>query len=180
MAVNVHARNVHLDRSFKDGLAAKVDHATRFLGGSVGEVDLEVTEESNPRRADGRFRVEVTTLAAGHTLRVEAAASTPESAVDQAVDRLESQLRKLKDRLVHRSRNHREPPLPDSSADDEEEGPQIVRVKQFVMKPMTPDEAILEMDMLGHGFFLFENAETGMSSVVYRRSDGGYGLIEPA
>ena len=59
------------------------------------------------------------------------------------------------------------------------DGPQIVRVKQFVMKPMTPDEAVLEMDMLGHGFFLFENAETGLSSVVYRRSDGGYGLIEP-
>ena len=99
--------------TFKDGLAAKIDHATRFLGSSVGEVDLEVTEEGNPRRADGRFRVEVTTLAAGHTLRVEAAASTPESAVDQAVDRLESQLRKLKDRLVSRSRNHREPPPPE-------------------------------------------------------------------
>jgi putative sigma-54 modulation protein len=62
---------------------------------------------------------------------------------------------------------------------DEENEPQIVRVKQFAVKPMSAEEAVLQMDLLGHDFFVFRNADTGEVNVVYRRKNGGYGLIEP-
>jgi putative sigma-54 modulation protein len=64
--------------------------------------------------------------------------------------------------------------------DEEEIGARIVRTKQFQMKPMNPEEAALQMDLLGHAFFVFTNADTGEINVVYRRRDGNYGLIEPA
>ena len=64
--------------------------------------------------------------------------------------------------------------------EEEEIGARIVRTKQFQMKPMNPEEAALQMDLLGHAFFVFTNADTGEINVVYRRRDGNYGLIEPA
>ena len=102
------------------------------------------------------------------------------------MDRFERQLRRLKDRLVKRSRQPKAKPTlgpaeelleSDSDADDDFV---IVRTKQFVMKPMTPEEAVLQLEMLGHNFFLFDNGETGLTSVIYARRDGSYGLIEPA
>ncbi|MEJ5185784.1 MAG: sigma 54 modulation/S30EA ribosomal C-terminal domain-containing protein, partial [Candidatus Geothermincolales bacterium] len=64
-------------------------------------------------------------------------------------------------------------------AEEEEVGPRIVKTKSFTLKPMTPEEACLQMDLLGHDFFVFVNAETEQTNVVYRRKDGNYGLIEP-
>lgn len=104
-----------------------------------------------------------------------------ETALDMAVDRFEQQLRKLKERLVSRSRRRREPPIEGAPAVTEPDEPfEIVRTKQFVMKPMTAEEAVLQLELLGHNFFLFENVDTDLTSVVYRRRDGAYGLIEPA
>ncbi len=183
MEVNVHARNVQLNGDYKEAARSKISHAARFFD-NTGDADVEVSEEPNPRRADQRYRVEITTRAAGQTVRVEAASATAESALDLAVDRFGKQLRRMKERLVKRSRNHRPPPVTaiDSPLDQDEDEriPNIVKVKQFVMKPMTPEEAILQMDLLGHGFFFFHNAESDLPSVLYRRRDGDYGLIEPA
>jgi putative sigma-54 modulation protein len=68
----------------------------------------------------------------------------------------------------------------EAEADEDLEAPRIVKVKQFEMKPMTPEEATLQMELLGHDFFLFTNADTGSAAVVYRRNDGDIGLIEGA
>ncbi|MDH3306237.1 MAG: sigma 54 modulation/S30EA ribosomal C-terminal domain-containing protein, partial [Acidimicrobiia bacterium] len=96
-----------------------------------------------------------------------------------AVDRFEQQLRRLKERLVQRSRKPRVQPV--SMVPTEEDGePEIVRVKQFTMKPMNTEEAVLQLEMLGHDFFFFRNADNDLPSVLYRRRDGAYGLIEPA
>ena len=65
------------------------------------------------------------------------------------------------------------------SSPDEETGPQIVKTKQFAVKPMSPEEAVLQLELIGHDFFVFRHADTGDVHVVYRRNDGGYGLIEP-
>ena len=106
-----------------------------------------------------------------------------ENSLDLAVDRFEKQVKKLKDRLVSRSRPRRSERaaemMPVEPLDLEAE-PEIVRTKQFVMKPMTAEEAVLQLELLGHNFFLFNNVDTDLTSVVYRRRDGAYGLIEPA
>lgn len=177
MDVRVHARNVSLEDGFRDQVVERVTHACRFFD-HITKVDVELTEEQNPRRAPEKYRLEITANAAGHLLRIESGAPTPDSALDDAVHRFEQQLRRLKERLVARSRKQARPP--DQLDRDSAGEPEIVRVKQFVMKPMSPEEAILQMDMLGHNFFLFENAESSQASVVYRRRDGRFGLIEPA
>lgn len=181
MDVRVHGRKVQLDDRLEDTARTKVAKAARFFQG-VAEADVEISEEANPRVAD-RFRVEITSRVAGSTVRVAAGGETAEAALDTAVEKFGVQLRKMKERLIDRSRrSNGEKYLNTDSAEVEDvtSEPEIVRVKQFVMKPMTPEEAALQMDALGHGFFFFHNAETELPSVLYRRRDGAYGLIEPA
>lgn len=179
MDVKLHTRNVTLDDRFRDSVDGKVGHAARIFE-QIVSADVEVTEEQNPRLAPEKYKIEITCQAAGHTVRIESAGSTPEAALDIGVARFEKQLRRLKDRMVRRSRSAKTPPLPDVVEEDDSDELVIVRSKQFVMKPMSPEEAVLQLELLSHEFFLFENANTDRLSLVYRRRDGAYGLIEPA
>jgi len=148
-----------------------------------GTIDIEFAEEQNPRQAGERCRVEITARAAGQIVRVEAAGFDHRSALDLAVDRFERQLSRLKGRLLERHRRAVDKHLNSASAGVEETGGatdlRIERVKRFVVKPMTPEEAALQMELLGHSFYLFLNAESGRYSVLYRRRGGSLGLIEP-
>ncbi len=159
----------------------KVEHAGRFFDGtSTADVEFEV--HHNPRISDERITVEITSLAAGQIVRVAASAFDDRAALDVAVDKFERQLRKLKDRLIQRTRtddHKRLNTLPPDSDEETEDAPQIVRTKRFAMHPMTPEEAALQMEMLGHDFFFFLDAETGRYCVLYHRRDGQLGLIEP-
>lgn len=185
MEIRLHTRHAQLDDRFRGVTEQKVSHAARLFD-NIGVADVEISEEQNPRLAPEKYRVEITTSAAGQLVRVESAAPTMDSALDLAVDRFEQQLRRLKDRLVKRSRQPKTPPPMTPAeelleqADDADEDFVIVRTKQFVMKPMTAEEAVLQLEMLGHVFFLFNNVDTGLTSLVYSRRDGAYGLIEPA
>jgi len=149
----------------------------------LGPVDVEFTDEQNPRQAAERCRVEITSKAAGQLVRVEAAGFDHRSALDLAVDKLERQLGKLKGRLVERHRRAADKHLNGTPLGVEEDGGtadlRIERVKRFVVKPMTPEEAALQMELLGHSFYLFLNADTERYSVLYRRRGGSLGLIEP-
>jgi putative sigma-54 modulation protein len=149
----------------------------------LGAVDVEFTEEQNPRLAAERCRVEITSKAAGQLVRVEAAGFDHRSSLDLAADKMERQLAKLKGRLIERHRRTGDKHLNGTSAGVEEIGGttdlRIERVKRFVVKPMTPEEAALQMELLGHSFYLFLNAETERYSVLYRRRSGSLGLIEP-
>jgi putative sigma-54 modulation protein len=158
----------------------RVRHAGRiFDDGSP--VDVEFTEEKNPRLSNEKFTVEITSNAAGHIVRIEEKAAEERAALDLAADRYERQLRRLKERLIQRNRqakkdlNHNSEP---SDAQHDRDGA-IVRTKRFEMKPMTAQEAVLQMDMLGHDFFFFLDGETDRHGVVYRRKDGDVGLIQP-
>lgn len=142
----------------------------------MDRVDVEVIEESNPRLADERVRIEITASVAGRPLRVESAASTLDTALDTVIDRMTRRMRRMKERIIDRSRRGETASPPPEAAESEE----IVRVKQFVMKPMTVEEAALQMDMLDHSFFFFHNSASDLQSVLYRRRDGRLGLIEPA
>ncbi len=178
MDVRLHARNTQLDERFRKMAEEKIGHASRFFE-SVHKVDVELSEEANPRRQHERFRVELTSSVAGHLLRIETAADTAEAALDLSLDRFNNKLKRLKERLIDRTRHK---PTDDAQFEGsgEVEDSEVVRVKQFVMKPMTVTEASLHMELLGHDFFFFLNQSNDHQSVLYRRRDGKLGLIEPA
>jgi putative sigma-54 modulation protein len=176
--IRVHARNTTLDEAFRDVVIDKLGHAARVFEHQLGDIDVEVTEEHNPRLAGERFRLELTSSAAGHVIRVVAAAGTPETALDLAEDRFNQQLRRLKERLI--DRNRRQQPREPENQEPPDASNEIVRIKQFVMKPMTVEEASLQMEMLGHDFYFFLSAANSRQCVLYRRRDGRLGLIEPA
>ena len=130
-----------------------------------------------------RNKVELTIRSGSTILRVAESTSDMFASVDAAVTSMERQLRKHKTRLEKRLRPgafvQPEAAEETSFVPDVEEGDfQVVRTKKFPIKPMTVDEAILQMDLLGHNFFAFKDEDGGAFAVVYRRNDGGYGLIE--
>lgn len=180
--VRVHGKNVRVDGKVANLANEKVAHAGRiFDDGSVA--DVELSELRNPRSSGERFKVEITTHTAGNTVRVESMASDAMAAVDLASAKFERQLRRLKERLIQRSRKRDNKPLNAVQAVSDEDGEAgslpIVRTKRFAMRPMTAEEAGLQMEMLGHDFFFFLDAESGKYCVLYHRNDGDLGLIEP-
>lgn len=182
MDVRVHGKNMRVAEDVASVAVDKIEHAGRiFDDGSAA--DVEISENRNPRSAGERYKVEITSHTAGHTVRVESLAPDAMSAVDLASSKFERQLRRLKERLIQRSRKRENKVLneaPLESDEDEQDGPlSIVRTKRFAMRPMTPEEAGLQMEMLGHDFFFFLDAESGKYCVLYHRDDGDLGLIEP-
>jgi putative sigma-54 modulation protein len=180
--VHVRGKRMNVGDDLRRIAEEKVARSVRVFE-DAGPIDIEFTDEPNPRQTDERCRVEITTKAAGHLVRVEAVAFDHRSALDLAVDKLERQLSRLKGRLVERHRRGGDKQLNSASEGVEETGGtvdlRIERVKQFAVKPMTPQEAALQMELLGHSFYLFLNAESGRYSVLYRRRGGSLGLIEP-
>ena len=182
MDVRVHAAHMSLDEGLRELASQKVSHAGRVFD-DVAFADVEFTEERNPRISRERVRVEITSSAAGQVVRVEAAAPDGRTALDDAVDRFERRLRRLKERLITRHRKSEkrlnDPPQGVEEFNEEDHELRIDRVKRFVVKPMTPEEAALQMELLDHSFYLFLNADSERYSVLYRRRGGSLGLIEP-
>jgi ribosomal subunit interface protein len=163
-------------------------------------VDVEISKESNPRLADQSMRVEITILSRGPVIRAEAAAEDTMTALDKAVDRLSSQARKAADRKrIHRG-SHAPMSLAQAMAgqrtesaepagEDDElvhmegsltvlgDGPPVVREKKHPATPMTLDQALYEMELVGHDFFLFVDEDAKEPAVVYRRKGYSYGVI---
>jgi putative sigma-54 modulation protein len=178
MEVRIHTRGTTIDDRVRVLAIEKLGHAAKVFEDQVGHLDVEFSEAHNPRLAAEKYRMEVTAKAAGRSIRVVSSAPSPEAALDQGVDRFNQQLKRLKEKLIgkHRKPAPKEPPEPSEIESTNE----IVRIKQFVMKPMTVEEAVLQMELLGHDFFFFHNDESQRQSVLYRRRDGQLGLIEPA
>jgi putative sigma-54 modulation protein len=197
--IAIRSRNVEVTDALRNTVEEKVTRLTRFLDG-MERADVLFSEERNPRISEKEV-CEVTMVGHGHIVRAKAAASDTFAAVDRVVDKLEHRMEKLKGKLIGRShpRRHgsvafggkaaRQTEEADDGVDDgagfdsDMDGAhlvqaRIVKTKQFAIKPMTPEEAALQMDLLGHDFFFFTNAETGRAAVVYRRADGDIGLID--
>jgi putative sigma-54 modulation protein len=182
--ITVSSRHTEVSEALRAATVDKIGRLSRLLDG-MERADVHFWEERNPRISDKEV-CEVTLEGHGHHVRCKVAAADGFAAVDRAVEKLEHQLHKLKSKLVkrHQGGSHR----PDKGegnghADGEEEpdvGLRIVKTKRFAIKPMTPEEAALQMDLLGHGFFFFTNSQTERSAVVYRRTDGAVGLIDEA
>jgi putative sigma-54 modulation protein len=179
--VRVHGKNMQVDESTRRLADEKVRHAGRILDDG-GTADVEFAERTNPRRSDGRYCVEITSHTKGQTVRVEADAADDRAALDLAVDKFERQLRRLKERLIQRNRPSGERiDNGDTAAVETTEADfDIVRTKRFEMRPMLVEEAALQMEMLGHDFFFFLDADSGKYCVLYHRKDGALGLIEPS
>ncbi len=179
----IRGRNIELSDGLRSAAQEKVGRLARHLEG-WDSAEIHFMEERNPRIADKEV-CEVTLRGHGHILRAKAASSDALASVDRVVGKLEHQLEKLKSRQLQRSHPRRQSVdsgdrSPDDSDDERHAGGRIVKTKRFDIKPMTPEEAALQMDLLNHGFYFFTNAETGAAAVVYRRADGDVGLIDPS
>ena len=121
---------------------------------------------------------EITINAGGVILRAEESSNDMYLSIDHAVDKLESQIRRHRTKLEKRIRSSELEPVAEVPA-FEEQNYDIVRVKKFSVKPMSVEDAITQMELLGHDFFLFMNEENESMNVLYRRHDGAYGLLQP-
>lgn len=181
MEIAIRSRNVEVSDSLKLAVGDKLLRLHRFLDG-MERAEVRFLEERNPRIAE-REVCEVTLHGHGHVVRARASAPEVLVAVDRVVEKLEHRLARLKGKLLGRSHPRRPVHLngtAPSSVEEDAGDAQIVRTKQFAIKPMTAEEASLQMELLGHSFFLFTDAETSVASVVYRRHDGHVGVIEGA
>ena len=122
--------------------------------------------------------IEVTMNAGGVILRAEESSNDMYLSIDRAADKLESQIRRHRTKLEKRIRTAELEPMPETPV-YEEQNYDIVRVKKFSVKPMSVEDAITQMELLGHNFFLFMNEDGEKMNVLYRRNDGAYGLLQP-
>ena len=195
MDIVVKGRHTEVAERFRGHAEEKLAKIGK-LDGKVTRIDVEVCEEHNPRLADQRSRVELTCRTRGPVVRAEAAAADPYAALDVASSRLEARLRKAADRRrIHHgirtpvsvaaataglsgagaSLNGSSPA--DASAEADEEPALLVREKMHNAPPMKLEQALLEMELVGHDFYLFVDADQGLPSVVYRRRGYDYGVI---
>ena len=177
---NIRGENIEVTPAIREYVEAKVEKVERYFNEDVNakaNVNLKVYN-------DKQTKVEVTIPMKNVTLRAEERHNDMYAAVDLIVDKLERQIRKHKTK-VNRKFREREGAgvyfanVTKNGADvEQEEEFQIVRTKQFDLKPMDQEEAILQMNMLGHDFYIYTDAETDSTNIVYKRQDGKYGLIE--
>lgn len=179
MEISVRGKNLEVTPALRQYAEKRMSKIERFFD------DVPVSVQAVVSMERGRYIVEVTVSVNGILLRGEEATGDAFASVDLVLEKLEKQIEKFKTRINRRLRSARrtaeraEVPPPAPEPEEETERPRVVRVKRFSFKPMSVEEAILQMDLLGHDFFVFTNAETDQVSVVYRRHDGNYGLIEP-
>ncbi len=170
MKMSIVARKMTLRPSFSERTQEKLNKLDKFF-----RTDAECTLTLTPMPRDV-LRVEATVRSGGMLFRAETTDEDAGSAVDTLIDLLIRQIRKNKTRLERRLR---EDAFVAEEGTEEEEEYHVVRRKSFPVRPMDTEEAVLQMNLLGHQFFTFLNAETGGINVVYRRHDGNYGLLEP-
>jgi putative sigma-54 modulation protein len=176
----VKGKNLDVAEDDRRFVASKMERLERFLD-ERSEAVVELSVEHH-RDADDTRIVEVSLMVDGHPLRAVARAVTWKAATDEVIDRIERQAIGYKERRDDRRDGGRRPTqrTPESEAAREAgAGPRIVKVKRFAIEPVFEEDAVARMEELGHSFYVFVNAESERVSVVYRRADGDYGLIEP-
>lgn len=198
MDVVVTGRQIEVSDRFREHAQEKLSKLEKH-DHRIMRVDVEVSRERNPRQVERAVKVELTAFSKGPVIRAEAAAEDKMSALDVALDRMASQMRKAADRRrVHRGRHtpvsvaealaDATPPEPEEQTEEVTErqvgpitvtgdGPLVVREKSHDATPMTLDQALYEMELVGHDFYLFVDKESERPSVVYRRRGYDYGVI---
>lgn len=172
MKIAITGRQMTVRDSLKELTLSKLERFEKFF-----DDNTEVYVSFSIRR--GLQMVEITISTPTTMFRSEEGDETFQNAIDTAVDTLERQIRKNKTRLEKRFKNGAFRSLPEDDEDIEEETEFKIKKKAFPIKPMSVEEAIMQMNLIDHQFFVFIDADTEHTSVVYKRKDGNYGLITP-
>jgi putative sigma-54 modulation protein len=200
MQLTVKGRNIDVTDRITEYADKRLGKLLKQLPDDVTKVELELSEEKNPRVADSHV-AEATIWTKGPTIRAKEASHDLFASIDLVAEKLARQVRKNRDRVSRGAPskdlwrgalrengngsgelpngyefNHQ---LPTEGSMDTDTAINIVKTKQFQSGPMTPEEAAQQLELLGHEFFLFQNADSGDTCVLYRRADGDYGLVEP-
>lgn len=186
MEVAVKGRNISVTEALERHAREKVERVRKFFDDekSDSRAEVELMHQRNSSIPDPEI-AEATLFINGSVLKARESSEDMYASIDKMSDKLERQVKRYRGRQIDRWHGKKgqkpsEDGLPETATLTEEElETRIVRTKQFQMKPMTAEEAALQMELLDHAFFVFTSAETGDINVVYRRRDGDYGLIEP-
>lgn len=178
----IRGNHMEVTAALQEYVQRKIGRLEKYFE-HAGNTEVRVTLAARK----GEHTVEVTIPLSGITLRAEQRSTDMYASIDEVGEKLESQIRKHKTRINKRIRHDATTRIVmEKNIDattvltEDEESFDVVRTKRFPMKPMDIDEAILQMNLVGHSFYVFCNADTKFVNVVYRRADGTYGLIEPA
>ena len=176
MKINFTGKNLDVTEALRNVTEKKMSKLDKYFQKDI-EGNVTFSSEKN------RKIIEVTINLPGTIIRAEESSDDMYASIDRAVDVLERQMRKYKTKLQKRYKNtetirfENVEPLPSEEVGDDL--PKLVKTKKFFLKPMTSEEAVLQMELLGHNFFIFMDGDTGNVNVVYKRKDNNYGLIEP-
>lgn len=175
MKMIISGKNMEVTDALRDTTEKKLGKLDKyFFKNAEAYVTFSVEKD--------RQIIEVTIPFAGAIIRAEEFTDDMYTSIDKAVDVLERQVKKHKTKLQRRKHNGktiRFENIPSLDTQERDNEPKIVKTKRFAIKPMDEEEAVLQMDLLGHNFFVFRNADSDEVNVVYKRKDGNYGLIEP-
>lgn len=175
MKMNYAGKNMDVTDALRDITDKKLSKLEKYFQGEV-EGNVTFSTQRNNKT------IEVTINLPGTILRAEESSDDMYGSIDKAVDVLERQIRKYKTKLQNRYKNNdtiRFENVIDLPRDSDDDRPKLVKTKRFGIKPMSSEEAILQMELLRHNFFVYIDAESDGINVVYKRKDGNYGLIEP-
>jgi putative sigma-54 modulation protein len=172
----VKGRNLEVSESIRSYAEQKLSKLDRQLGDAT-QVELELAVEKNPSISANQV-AEATVWTKGPTLRAREATKDMRASIDRLTEKLLRQVKHHREKRKHQHEWHRDNGGSPAMSDLHDER-QIVKSKQFPVKAMTAEEAVLQLELIGHDFFLFQDADSGNVNVLYRRNDGGYGLIEP-
>ena len=186
MEILIKGRNIPVTEALERYAWEKVERVARFFDDerSASRAEVELIHERNPSIPESEV-AEATLFINGSVLKAREATEDMYASIDRMSDKLERQVKRFRGRQIDRwqgqlKNTHAEAAEPFVVEEEEEIATRIVRTKQFQMKPMSAEEAVLQLELLDHDFYVFTSADTGDINVVYRRRDGNYGLIEPA
>ncbi len=175
MKITISGKNIDVTDALRNAVEGKLSKLEKYFAPDTPcNVTLGVEK--------GRQKMEVTIPMKGHIIRAEQQSDDMYVTLDLVVDVIEAQLKRHRKKLIDKQQNTaslRKEFIEEEPEGEEEEEIDIVRVKKIGVKPMFPEDACLQMELLGHNFFVFTNAENGAVNVVYKRKDRRYGLIEP-
>ncbi len=182
--IKISGRKVSVSDSMREHVNSKVGEALKVFDIRPMSCDVVLRVDKNPSNPD-RKMCEVTVFVRDYVVRVEASSSDMYAAIDEAAEKVTRQLRKYKTRVI--DRKQRAAVAVPEHVDDlaelieptDDDDDVLVREKYVELKPMTEEQALVQTDLLGHDFYVFENAATGLVNVIYHRHNGGYGIIKP-
>ena len=187
MKLVIHGKNIEITDAIREYVHHKIERAVNHFQSITNEVNVHLSVARNPRIST-KQAAEVTIYANGSVIRAEESSENLYASIDLVADKIARQLRKYKERR----QDHKTQPIPTNEAvvaepvadsligDRTPELPgEVVRTKYFPMPPMTLAEAQEQLQLVGHDFYMFRNAETGEINVIYERNHGGYGVIQP-